>query len=364
MSSGDSSFPRPPKRRLDEAEADPPMRVAAEADEDPQDAASSVERPLPLRRRKAHDEVGQVVAFPRPVSVKRRRAELPEASPEPAEGAEREKRESREREDEKTVPRPTYLASELLRQDWYPRTPLCRTLRWGALALGIAGSAGTIAFGGTAFGPLVLAAILGTCALAGAVPFTPQQRGVALAALGLAGAAFAGWVRMAHDPAAPLLAFSVTLTASALFFRAAHRTSRLARILVGIGLATVTSWLVLTGGLEALMVETFAWQDVVGPIVRVVLGLALVCGVLTFLDPSGHGGAWVVGAALVGWFGLEVAATLATAVWPAHGTSSANIGSEAWIASFAHPFLAALAAGGLCQVWVLLSRPSSTAPQS
>lgn len=346
--SSDSSFPRPPKRRLeDRTDSDPAaIRVAGQADDD--EASRSSERPLPLRRKKA--EIGQVVEFPRPVSAKRRRAEAPapkdaEPAPEPV---------------DPTV-RPTYLASELLRQDWFPRAPLARTLRWGALGLGTIGALGTIALGGTGLGPLVLASLLACAAVAGVVPIKPEQRGVALAVLGLAGAGFAGWWRMAHDPAAPLLAFSVILTASALLFRAAHRTSRMARVLVGIGLATIAAWLVLTGGLDALVVESFAWQHAVGPAARAMLGLVIVAGVLTFLDPNGHGGAWIVGAASIAWLGLDVTATMATGAWPVGGGAGETVGSRDWIATFAQPFVATLAAGGLCQVWVLTSRPAQQA---
>lgn len=331
----DGSVHPPPDRRLDEpAEADPPpVRVAAAADED---AASSVERPLPLHRRK--DDGAEVVAFPRPVSVKRRRAEPPVAE---------------DGEEDEPFERPAYLASELLRQDWFPAAPLARTLRWCALAFGAVGAAGSIAVGEMTSGLMLLTTILVGCALAGAIPMSPPRRGGLLVLLGLTGCGLAGWLRMTHDPAAPLLAFGVAVTAGAFFFRAAHRRSRSARIVLAVGLLALASWLVLDGGLDALMVESFAWQDWLDPLMRVALGLILIAGTLTFLDPSGHGGAWAMGGALLGWFGASAAATMATLARPAHGTAS--IDTEAWAAAFAHPFLAALAAGGLCQLWARLA---------
>jgi hypothetical protein len=102
------------------------------------------------------------------------------------------------------------------------------------------------------------------------------------------------------------------------------------------------------------VVESFAWQDAAGPLARVVLGLALMGSVLTFLDPTGHGGAFIAGAALLGAFGVDALVTMAIAAWPERGDST--LGVEGWVATFAYPFLAAIAAGGLCQVWVLVSR--------
>lgn len=395
--SSDSGFPRPPIRRIESrTQSDPHGTVVASgkvasgkvasgqvaSGQADAEASSSSERPLPLRRRK--DEVGQVVAFPRPVSAKRRRAEPapaeapgpdagdPQVSIEPPTVAEEVSAEPVPAERapaqptvEDQVPldpglRPAYLASELLREDWFPRCPLARTLRWGALGLGAAGAVGTVALGGTGFGPLMVASILACCALVGLVPLRPPPRGVALAVLGVLGIGFVGWVRMVDEPDVPLLAFGVTIASSALLFRAAHRTSRLARVLVAIGLTSVGAWLVLTGGLDALVVESFAWQHLVGPGVRVILGITVVAGVLTFLDPTGHGGAWIVGAALIGWLALDVSATMALGAWPLGGTSG---GEAVWVPTLAYPFLAALGAGGLCQVWVLASRPGPQQPR-
>lgn len=379
--SSDSGFPRPPIRRIDtRTQSDPHGTVVASGRADA-DASSSSERPLPLRRKK--DEVGQVVAFPRPVSAKRRRAAPPDdprdsGSPQvsedevertPIEPPAPETRATPEPQIDRAddeVPldpalRPAYLASELLREDWFPRCPLARTLRWGALVMGAAGAVGTIVLGGTAFGPLVLASVLACCALAGLLPISAPQRGAALAVLGVVGTAFVGWVRVVDEPDVPLLAFGVTIASSALLFRAAHRTSRMARAMVAIGLVSVFAWLVLTGGLDALVVESFAWQHMVGPAVRIVLGITLVAGVLTFLDPTGHGGAWIVGGALIGWLALDVAATMAVAAWPLGGAPAGDEG--VWVATLVYPFLAALGAGGLCQVWVLASRPGSPQPR-
>ena len=77
---------------------------------------------------------GEVVEFPRSASTaKRRRVQAPDVS------GTQPTQLPRKRDDEETVQRPRFLASELLRQEWWPRTPLERTNRWGAVAVGAGG---------------------------------------------------------------------------------------------------------------------------------------------------------------------------------------------------------------------------------
>lgn len=338
----DSSFPRPPARHIDSRLADPPSEPFVAASDEGSEASRSSERPL----RRERDAVAEVVAFPRPVSQKRRRAEAPTPSlvlvSDPADHQEAAEPE-----------RPAYLASELLREDWFPFAPLHRTRRWGALTVGAAGAAGTIAFGGFGLDALLLAAALACCALVALLPLRASHRGIAVTLLGGSGVAYAAWTRFVHDPAAPLLTFGIVLAASALLFRGAHRTSRLARVLVAMGLTATAAWLALSGGLQALVVEQLVWQAAVGPAVRFLLGLALIAGALTFLDPNGRGGAWIVSPILLACLGFEVLATLAMATWPL--PDGPTLDRQAWVATFATPFLAALGAGGLCQVWVLVA---------
>ncbi|MCZ7687155.1 MAG: hypothetical protein M5U28_53825 [Sandaracinaceae bacterium] len=341
----DSSFPRPPspKPRDERREGARVVELRAGEPEAEGDAARSSERPL-----------GEVVAFPgQQRTQKRRRPELPEPR-EPAQAAPAAPEEPGEAE----VERPRYLASELLKQDWYPRTPLARSLRWGALAVGSVGAAALLALGASSPGALGLAGILAACAVLGALPVAAQLRGVALAALGVSGTGLAGWMRLdeGREPAAPLLVACITLTASALFYRAAHRTARFARVLVAVGLGATAGWLVLTGGIDALVVETFVWHDWLFPALRVLLGLVVVVSLLTFLDPTGHGGAWAAGGALLVWLTLEMAASLASSAWSAAGASSLSLADPAPLATLTFPLLAALAAGGLCQLWVMISR--------
>lgn len=292
------------------------------------------------------DELARVVAFPQS-STHRRPVEAPTA--EPSLGAELAE----------PVERPRFLASELLRQDWFPRTPLRRTLRWGALAVGAAGTVSVLAVGGAATSALLLAAALAGCALLGALPVAATTRGVGLAVLGTLGAALAGWMRVVESEgsAALLLVGCVSLSASALFFRAAHRTSPLARVLVAVGLGGTGVWLALTGGVDSLVVASLEWQAWTEPLLRFGLGALVAVTLLTFLDPTGHGGAWLAGGAFLAWLALDAAVALGLALSPLGLEAIGGLGEPRGLGTVACPFLAALSAGGLCQVWALVSRP-------
>ncbi|HEY8429091.1 MAG TPA: hypothetical protein VIL20_11980, partial [Sandaracinaceae bacterium] len=97
--------------------------------------------------------------------------------------------------------------------------------------------------------------------------------------------------------------------------------------------------------------------DWVFPALRFALGLVALGALLTFLDPTGHGGAWVAGAAFLVWLALKTAARIAVAAWPAEGEGALALSDPMWLATVVSPPIAALTAGGLCQLWVLASRP-------
>jgi hypothetical protein len=328
-------------------------------------------------------EGGQVVEFPRrPGTHKRRRPRRLPAAGDPGRSQSRLKDASGTQPTQPPAPaeppamepeepeRPEFLASELLEQDWWPRAPLKRTLRWGSIGVGVVGAGLAVALGGLEGPSLGVAALFALCAAAGAAPLGPPLRGAALALVATAGASWVGW-RLAEAGdllATPLLMVCATLSASALFFRAAHRTSKLARVLAGLGLFATAGWLVLAGGLDSMVVESLHWQDWVEPVSHALLGLVALLAVLSFLDPTGHGGAWIAGSAFLAWLALDAAGTSAVMAWPVRpGAGGLDWSAGTWVALAALPLFCALAAGGLCQVWVMLSSrlhgstPSETA---
>jgi hypothetical protein len=323
----------------------------------PADADESTERPL-RRTRREDENTGRVVAFPRqPITQKRRRSDAPPRGDDtgrlrtalavdaPAVSA-------------AEIERPKYLASELLKTDWFPKRPLVRTARFGAVAVGVLGVIAMTVLGGAATSSLLLAGVFLACAAVGLAPVTPKLRAIALAALGVVGVGAVAALSGAYgdDPAMPLLAVCATLTTGGLLFRAAHRTSKGARSIVAVGLVALVLWLVLTGGIEALIVEHAAWQAWVSPSVRLLLIFVVLGGMLSFLDPQGHGGAWIAGASVLGWLVVYASGSLVLALWPLRGPGAA-LGAPDMLAIAALPLAASIAAVGMCQALALLLRP-------
>ena len=249
------------------------------------------------------------------------------------------------------VVRPKFLASELLQRDWTPPAPLRRTLRWGAVIVGVLGAVGVLTLGALAPDALALAVLFLLCAAAGVIPLKAPVRGMALATVGAAGAIGVGVAE--QRTGTPLLLGCTILTASALFFRASHNRSRFARTLVGVGLAATAGWLVLTGGLDAIVVASLDWQAWLRPVSRLILALTATLTLLTFLDPTSPGGAWVAGGAMLAWLVLDVAVGGLLASFPLRGAD--HIAEAGWAVRAALPLFAMIAAGGLSQVWVTLS---------
>lgn len=208
---------------------------------------------------------------------------------------------------EPSYPKPKYLASELLRFDWYPVQPLRRTGRLASVFLGTVGAIVIFAVAGTSLAGGIFAVLLAASAGAGAVPWSPRARSIALASLCALGMGSAVWFRGPGD-AEGLLWVATTLASSVLFYRAAHRRSRVARGLVTLGLVALAGWIVSSGGLAEAVVQDWDWSHWVQPISRLGLGLTLLGCALTFLDPTGEGGAYVGGGILIGWTAARGAA--------------------------------------------------------
>ena len=293
----------------------------------------------------------EIVEFPTSGTEKRRRLE-------DASGTQR----THQPDVEEGPPRPKYLASELLAEDLTPAEPLRRTLRWGAVILGIAGAIASAVSGGLSTASLTIAAVFAIAAAAGVAPLTPRQRGPILATFGVLGAAGAAWVGTASAVAGPswmgipLLTACVIVAVSALLFRGAHVVSRLARALVVVGIGALAGWLFLSGGIEATVVAAPAWQAFVFPVLRIGLVAVLLGAALTFLDPRGQGGAAIAAGGLLLWVTLFCGATLVLDLLPLRARAETiTIGDPRWVALCAIPFFAALAGGGLCQVYAMVA---------
>ncbi|MFK7989223.1 MAG: hypothetical protein AB8I08_24605 [Sandaracinaceae bacterium] len=339
---GDANNPFTPDEmnRPDELSA-PGVPAGTWADED-SDAAAQAEQHLSAAG-------GKVVEFPRAVDTHTRRRANVGREERSVDTSGTQRTQSPEPSPEADE-RPAYLASELLRFDWWPSAPLARPLRIATVSVGVVGAVTVLGVAGFGAQALALSAVLALCAVAGVLPLTVSQRAMAVTGTGLGGAIWVSYVSAtAGDQlATPLLSGCIALAASALLFRAVHPLSKLARAMVGVGIASAVAWLTLSGGLEAMVVETLAWQYWLGPASRALLGVVLLGAALSYVDPNGHGGAWASAIGLVAWLAAYMGAVIAVMV-----TTSASTG--ALLTAAALPFFVALAAMGLCQAWVHVS---------
>lgn len=206
------------------------------------------------------------------------------------------------------APAPPLLASELLQRELAPAQPreaFSRALATLAALAGAAAVASVVGVEGAGGGLLAAFVGLGTMALA---PMPYGIRAAGLALIGSGGFTATLWARSADGARDEVLpAMLVILTAAALFFRAWHRGSALARILVGLGIALGVSWLAMGAGMAELSQVEVHWQSWGPQVLKLLLAVLLLLSLLAFMDARSTGGAEAWAAGLLLWYGADVA---------------------------------------------------------
>ena len=133
--------------------------------------------------------------------------------------------------------------------------------------------------------------------LLGFVPLPYAARASALAAVAGSGLAVVTWhafAAQALDLDALVLRIGVLSLAMALFFRAWHRGSLLARALVALGIALCAGGLWMSGSLGALLALDGGVQSWLLPLSSLGLAVLLMLSLLAFMDSRTTGGcaAW------------------------------------------------------------------------
>jgi hypothetical protein len=195
-----------------------------------------------------------------------------------------------------------------------------------ATALGLGGAAAVLALGGATAVPLIGASGLALVAAAGVAPLRYRDRAVIVLGFSLpllllhvlGEASSTGAAR--HGA---LLGLGVAGLSGALFFRAEHRASRVARVLVGVGIAACATWMAVSGVLASAVVRSWHWQAWVPAALAVSLVGLLCLSLLAFMAPSSGGGCRAWGASLLGWYALALGAWVTAAAWPGGGAAAA-----------------------------------------
>lgn len=234
-------------------------------------------------------------------------------------------------------PPPRYLASELLRDP-----PLAEPYGWTARTIGasggIAGAAASLVLGPPDLAMAgIFAVIAGLAVLP--LPFSLRSGGFAVAAS--IGLAIATWKRTggAEGESIGLAIMGTTLLAAAQLLRAIQRRSKFARVAMAVGVIGTAAWLVLDGGLDAMVVRDNSIEAWLGPLVRAALTIVLSLSLLGFLDDQGTSGTRVWPWLVLGWSALEALLTIAM------------LGSDEAVATAATPVFSAVAALGWMQLW-------------
>jgi hypothetical protein len=198
--------------------------------------------------------------------------------------------------------------------------------------------------------------------LLGVLPTSYGGRALGLVTLPVATGALVLWRQPASgDPLeSVLLRGGVVILATALWFRAWHRGSVLARLLVVMGFGVCAAWLWRTGALQGLTTLPGAWQGWVPPVLDVSLGLVLTLSLLAFMGADSTGGCAVWAMLLLAWYVAREWLDLLAAYWPAGtgGPQLGRVGAETALPMVCLPLLVVLLSIGLAQLlaWAMGAR--------
>jgi hypothetical protein len=250
--------------------------------------------------------------------------------------------------------RPPVLASEALQRDLAPPRPARRALRVWSPILGILGAGAVwLMTHGQGMG-LPLAGAFGGLALLGLPPMPYVGRASAVVTVAATGLALMLWADAASPGGLPtiVLTFAVALLATGLFFRAWHRASTIARLIVGVGVLTGATFLWMSGDLADLTVFDTSWQSWLPRLVGLLFGILLMLSLLAFMDARSTGGAAVWAIFMICWQAVHATVDILHSAWPKYMASPdfSRVPINSLLASISTPLLTALFALGLAQL--------------
>jgi len=250
--------------------------------------------------------------------------------------------------------RPPVLASEALLRDLAPARPAPRALRYCAASLGAAGLALVLLLtGDRGIGVPVSAAFL-TLVLLSMAPMHYAARAASVVTVASSGLVLilASTMGRASRDESLVLTLAVTLLAAGLYFRAFHRASGLARVLVILGVLVGIAFLEMSGALRHLTMNDTAWQSWVPRLLSLPFGFLLMLSLLAFMDSRTTGGCSVWASCVLLFHGLHAGLHWLRMIWPKGATEPelARVATNLALAWLCTPLFTALLALGLAQV--------------
>jgi hypothetical protein len=253
-----------------------------------------------------------------------------------------------------TARRPPVLASEALLRDLAPSRPARRALRiWSPVLGGFGACVIWLLTDGQGLGWPIVGAFVGL-ALLGLPPMPYAGRASAVATVAGTGLALLLWTdgTTPGGLSAVLLTVAVTMLAAGLYFRAWHRASALARVIVAAGVLLGALFLWTSGDLADLTLFDTSWQSWLPRLVGLSFGILLMFSLLAFMDARSTGGAAVWASFMLCWLGVHAAVEILHAAWPKYEASPdiKRIPLDTLLAWTSTPLLTALLALGLAQL--------------
>jgi hypothetical protein len=203
-------------------------------------------------------------------------------------------------------------------------------------------------------------------ALLGVTPIPYAARAGAAVIISASAWGLVSWMYLSNTGSPLELAesMSIMVLASALFFRAWHRSSQLARLLVVLGVVGCVIWLSASGALTELVALEPAWQLWLPAVLRAPLALLLMFSLLAFVDARSTGGCGTWAAGILLWLGLQNGVRLLIGYWPPELSVPdwSRVPGDVAMTLVAGPLLAAIASFGTAQL-LAVARANGAAPR-
>jgi len=252
------------------------------------------------------------------------------------------------------VVRPPVLASEALQRDLTPPEPAPLLLRFWCPVLGMLGVAATwLLTGGQGVGAPLCGAFAALAVLG--IPRMPYAaRAAAVATVAATGLAVVLWTDIGNAEAGRTLVLTLTVTvlATGLFFRAWHRASGLARVIVALGILLGGGFLWMSEAFTHLTMLDTSWQSWAPRLVAFPFGILLMLSLLSFMNARTTAGANAWATFILLWYALHATMKILQAVWPKNVDQPdfASVDPQTMLAWGSAPIFSALLALGLAQL--------------